>query len=90
MDSYASTIANTVQKLNASTLMSDSDVIDVTEITEQTEVIDLSSLAPDVSILSLTKPVTIEAGDVVIWFGGGHYGDYHKVSWSFVETVTPP
>ena len=66
------------------------DVVDLTNIPEQTEVIDITDSAPGPSISSTTHPPTIQAGDIIIWFDGGHYGDYHKVVWSFVETVTPP
>ena len=42
------------------------------------------------ALLSKRKSFTIEAGDVILWFSGGHHGDYNKVSWSFIEIVTPP
>ena len=90
MDLYTSTTADLAKKVNAGTLMSGSDVIDLTGVIAPTEDIVFPDSASHDFVSSGTHTFTIEAGDVILWFSGGHYGDYNKVSWSFVENVTPP
>ena len=89
MELYTSPTADPAEKLNAGTLLSDQGDIDLTDIIAPTEVIGFPDSASHAFISSGTHPFTIEAGDVILWFSGGHYGDYNKVSWSIFEKFTP-
>ena len=49
------------------------------------KVIDLADSHHSVS--SINHLLTIQAGDVILWFDGGHFGSLSKIAWSFVEEV---
>ena len=57
---------------------------------DQTEVIDLIYSAPGAFISSTYHPFIIQAGGIMLWFEGCHFGNLHKIAWSFLEEVTLP